>query len=51
MNMIKDIIDLLNFSDYYGINKRIDIAKGYYQIPPSFKKGKKQLKRVLKSKK
>ena len=48
--MIKQIIDLLNMSDFYGETKRIDIAKGYYQIPPSFQKGKKQLKRVWKSK-
>ena len=48
--MIKQLIDLLNMSDFYGETKRIDIAKGYYQIPPSFKKGTKQLKRVWKSK-
>jgi hypothetical protein len=49
--MIKNIIDLLNMSDFYGINEKIDIAKGKYQIPRSFKQGKKQLKRVIKSKK
>ena len=48
--MIKDLIDLLNTAEFLGETKRIDIAKGYYQIPPSFKKGKKQLKRVWKSK-
>jgi hypothetical protein len=25
--MIKNIIDLLNLSDYYGVSKKIDIAK------------------------
>ena len=48
--MIKQLIDLLNIADYYGETKRIDIAKGYYQIPPSFERGVKQLKRVWKSK-
>lgn len=48
--MIKNIIDLLNLADYYGVDKNIDIAKGYYQIPFTFKAAKKQLKRVLKSK-
>jgi hypothetical protein len=48
--MINNIIDLLNLSDYYGVNKKIDIAKGMYQIPKSIKQGRKQLKRILKSK-
>lgn len=48
--MIKNIIDLLNLTDHYRVSKEIDIAKGYYQIPKSFKQGKKQLKRILKSK-
>jgi hypothetical protein len=31
--MIKNIIDLLNTADYYGIDETIDIAKGKYSIP------------------
>ena len=49
--MIKNIIDLLNANDFYGYTKNIDIAKGYYQIPPTFGRAKKQLKRIWKSKK
>jgi hypothetical protein len=48
--MIQNIIDLLNLNDHYKVSKEVDIAKGYYQIPKSFKQAKKQLKRVLKSK-
>lgn len=48
--MIQNIIDLLNLAEYHGVDKRIDIAKGYYQIPVTFKQAKKQLKRVWKSK-
>lgn len=48
--MIKNILDLLSLDNYYGVSKNIDIAKGYYQIPKSFSEGKKQLKRVIKSK-
>jgi|TARA_R110000868_G_scaffold68204_3_gene201712 hypothetical protein len=49
--MIKGIIDLLKIDNFYGISKSIDIAKGYYSIPKSFSEGKKQLVRVIKSKK
>jgi hypothetical protein len=49
--MIKNILDLLQHSDFFGVSKNIDIAKGYYAIPKSFSDGKKQLKRVIKSKK
>ena len=49
--MIKDIIDLLQHNEYYGISKNIDIAKGYYSIPTSFNGAKKQIIRIWKSKK
>jgi hypothetical protein len=49
--MIKNILDLLSLDNYYGVSTNIDIAKGYYSIPKSFSDGKKQLKRVIKSKK
>jgi len=48
--MIKNIIDLLNLADHYKVSKEVDIAKGYYQIPKSFSKAKKQLIRIFKSK-
>lgn len=34
--MIKDIINLLQISEYYGVSKRVDIAKGINSIPHSF---------------
>jgi hypothetical protein len=49
--MIKNIIDLLQLDNFYGVSKTIDMAKGYYGIPKSFSEGKKQLVRVIKSKK
>ena len=48
--MIKNILDILHYDNYYGISKRVDIAKGLYSIPKSFTDGKKQLIRVIKSK-
>jgi hypothetical protein len=35
--MIKNTIDLLTTSDYYGISKRVDIAKGRHEIPTTLK--------------
>ena len=35
--MIKDIINLLQISDYYGVSKRVDIAKGKNAIPKTWK--------------
>ena len=48
--MIKTIIELLQKDEYFGISKRIDVAKGLYEIPKSFSDGKTKLKRVIKSK-
>jgi hypothetical protein len=49
--MVKNIIDLLNTNDFYGVSKKIDIAKGIYGIPTSLGDAKKQIKRIWKSKK
>jgi hypothetical protein len=45
--MIKDIIQILNYSDYYGVSERIDFAKGKYQTPTSWNKIKNTLKRYI----
>jgi len=37
INMIKNIIDLLNTSDWYVGDEDIDIAKGKYEAPKSLK--------------
>ena len=44
--MIKNILDLLNASDWYGISENIEIAKGKYAGVKDFKQMKEQLKRL-----
>ena len=44
--MIKQIIDLLNASDWYGEDELIEIAKGKYKAVSNFKEMKEQLKRL-----
>jgi len=46
--MIKAIIEILNYTDYYGVSERVDIAKGKYEVPTTWKKFKNTLKRHLK---
>ena len=45
--MIKDIIELLNTNEYYGVSERVDIAKGKYQTPFTWKDTWKHIKRKL----
>lgn len=47
---MKEILNLLVISDYYGVSERVDIAKGKYKIPSNWKELKKWLKRIWKSK-
>lgn len=44
--MISQLIDLLNLDDYYGESKTIDVAKGRYEYPSSWKATKHLLKRT-----
>tara|TARA_Y100000114_G_scaffold33893_1_gene29271 strand:- start:613 stop:759 length:147 start_codon:yes stop_codon:yes gene_type:complete len=44
--MIKQIIDLLNASDWYGEDEIIEIAKGKYKAVSNYKEMKQQLKRL-----
>lgn len=44
--MIKNIIDLLQVSDFYNVSKDVDIAKGKYQIPRNWKSVKNLYKRI-----
>jgi hypothetical protein len=46
--MIKDVIDLLNTADYYGESEHIDIAKGKYALPYSWKDAWSKVKRHAK---
>ena len=43
--MIRTIIDLLNYEDFYKETEKIDIAKGKYQIPYTWKQVKNLFKR------
>lgn len=45
--MIKDIIDLLNTNEFYGVSENIDIAKGKYKMPETWKDTFKYIKRTL----
>ena len=44
--MIRNIIDLLNASDWYGISENVDIAKGKYKASKNVSEIKEQLKRL-----
>lgn len=44
--MIRNIIDLLNASDWYGEDELIEIAKGKYSGVSDYKQMKEQLKRL-----
>lgn len=48
--MIQNILNLLQFDEFYGKTENIEIAKGKYQLPTSLKHGVKQLKREYKYK-
>lgn len=45
--MIKNIIDLLNQSEYYGVDENIDIAKGKYALPVTWNDVWKNIKRRI----
>lgn len=45
--MIKNTIDLLALKEYYGVSKDVDTAKGFYEIPSTWKAGLKLIKRIL----
>jgi hypothetical protein len=46
--MIKNIIDLLMVREHYGKHESIEIAKGKNEIPKTWKKGFRQIKRLIK---
>lgn len=44
--MIKQIIELLNSNDWYGVSENIDIAKGKYKAVSNIAEVKQSLKRT-----
>jgi hypothetical protein len=47
---MKDILELLRMDEHYGSCEVIEIAKGKYERPTTFKKLYKQIKRLWKAK-
>lgn len=43
--MIKQILDLLNMTDWHGVSENIDIAKGKYKAVKTINELKKSIKR------
>lgn len=48
--MIKNILDLLMFTNHYGKHESIEIAKGKNEIQTTIKGGITQIKRIWKTK-
>ena len=46
--MLKKIFELLQCTEHYGQSELIEIAKGKYELPKTFKKGWNQIKRNYK---
>jgi hypothetical protein len=45
--MMKGLIEMLNSSDYYGVSERVEIAKGKYKVPNTWKDGWRKIIREL----
>lgn len=43
--MIKQLIEILKISDFYGVDPTIDIAKGKYKAPRTIEEFKESVKR------
>ena len=43
--MIREVLELLKSSDFYGVDPVIDIAKGKYKAPVNVKELKESVKR------
>jgi hypothetical protein len=48
--MIKEVLQLLALDPHYGKSETIEIAKGKYAMPKTFKQGFEQIKRQWKQK-
>lgn len=44
--MISNLINLLAIDKFYGVSKRVDIAKGKNEIPYTWKQGLEKIKRI-----
>jgi hypothetical protein len=48
--MIKAVLELLQLHEWLNCSEKIDIAKGKYELPKTFKKATKKIKREWQSK-
>ena len=48
--MISNILEMLKLTEHYGVSENIEIAKGKYQLPKTFKQAFEQIKRQWKIK-
>ena len=48
---MKNLLQLLSISNFYGESENIDIAKGINEIPKTYKEVLKQAFRIVKNKK
>jgi hypothetical protein len=48
--MIKLILEMLQLNEHYGQSETIEIAKGKYELPKTWKQTFKQIKREWKTK-
>ncbi len=46
--MIQNILELLRLNDYYGEHDLIDVAKGRYEYPNTYREVLRSLKRSMK---
>jgi hypothetical protein len=44
--MIKNIIELLQIDEFYGVSNRVDTAKGLYKKPSNWSEVKNLIKRL-----
>jgi hypothetical protein len=49
--MIKSVLELLQLHEWLNCSENIDIAKGKYELPKTFKKATKKIKREWQSRK
>jgi len=44
--MITNLVNLLAMQDFHGLSENIEIAKGKYEIPYTWKQGINKIKRI-----
>ena len=42
------VLKLLNIDNFHGVSEAVEVAKGKYSLPKTFKEGLNQIKRTIK---